>query len=127
MATRRARVPDGIFAADVQVFRFYPDGTVLDVLVKPAPGPADGALIASWLRADNPLNGVHRTTYRRTARRISFVAEDHVHGGTVEVTGTCRGDELVLDLRYRGRPLRDVRFRRIWPATDAHDRGVPAT
>ncbi|NUK87835.1 hypothetical protein [Streptomyces lunaelactis] len=29
----------GIFAAHLQVFRFYRDGTVLDVLVRPAPQP----------------------------------------------------------------------------------------
>jgi hypothetical protein len=110
------RVPNGIFGADQQVFRFYPDGTVLDVLVKPAPGPAQGALIASWLCPDNRLRGVHKTRYRRAGRRISFSAEDHIHGGAVEVTGTCHGDELILDLRSRGRTLRDVRFRRIWPS-----------
>jgi hypothetical protein len=124
MATRRARVPDGIFAADVQVFRFYPDGTVLDVLVKPAPGLAEGPQIASWLRRENRLAGVHETRYRRIARRISFSAEDHVHGGSVEVSGTCRGDELTLDLRYRGGTLRNVHFRRIWPTLDD---GAPAT
>jgi hypothetical protein len=127
MATRRGRVPNGIFAADVQVFRFYPDGTVLDVLVKPAPRPAQGALIASWLRPDNRLRGVHETRYGRAGRRISFSTEDHVHGGSVEVTGTCHGDELILDLRSRGRTLRDVRFRRIWPLqTDLPGGDVPA-
>lgn len=39
MATnRRSRVPAGIFAADVRVLRFYPDGTVRHVIIKPAPG-----------------------------------------------------------------------------------------
>jgi hypothetical protein len=124
MTTRRARVPNGIFAADVQVFRFYPEGTVLDVLVKPAPGPAQGTLIASWLRRDNRLSGVHETRYRRVGRRISFSAQDHTNGGAVAVTGTYRGDELTLDLGYRGGTLWNVRFRRIWPATDAPDDGV---
>lgn len=115
MATRRGRVPNGIFAADVQVFRFYPEGTVLDVLVKPPPGPDSGALIASWLRRDSPVRGVHETTYQRVGRRISFSTVDHVHGGVVEVTGGCHGDELILDLRSPGRARRHLRFQRIWP------------
>lgn len=127
MATRRGRVPDGIYTADVRVFRFYPEGTVLDVLVKPAPGPAQGALIATWLRPDNPLGGVHETRYRLAGGRISFSTEDRVHGGVVTVTGTCHGGELILDLQSRGRTLRDVRFRRIWPTTDMPGVGAPAT
>lgn len=58
-ARNRARPLSGVFAADTQVFRFYPDGTVLDVLVRPAPGHSDGETIARWLRRDNPLRGVH--------------------------------------------------------------------
>ncbi|MGH3392877.1 MAG: hypothetical protein ACRDOO_28755 [Actinomadura sp.] len=115
MAARRGRIPNGIYTADVHVLRFYPEGAVLDVLVKPAPGPAQGALIASWLRSGNPLRGVHETRYRLAGRRISFSTEDHVHGGVVEVTGTCHDSELILDLQSRGRTLRDVHFQRIWP------------
>lgn len=81
---------------------------MLDVLIKPAPTADHGAQIASWLRAG--LNGVHETTYVRTGRRISFSTVDHFTGAPVTVTGSCHGDELVLDLGSR----RDVSFRRIW-------------
>jgi hypothetical protein len=74
------------------------------------------------------LGGVHETRYGRVGRRISFSTEDHIHGGSVEVTGTCHGDELILDLRSLGRTLRDVRFRRIWPLqTDLPGGDVPGS
>ncbi|MBA8949415.1 hypothetical protein ACFQU9_28580 [Actinomadura namibiensis] len=114
MTSRRA--PQGIFAADVRVFRLYPDGTVLDVLVKPAPGPAEAALIATWLVPDPLPAGVHATRYTRDGRHIGFSTRDRIHGTDVEVTGTYRGDALLLDLRSPGRTLRQVRFRRLWPA-----------
>ncbi|HWD80693.1 MAG TPA: hypothetical protein VG497_17490 [Kribbella sp.] len=106
--SRRGRVPRGIYSAGEQVFRFAPDGVVLDVLVKPAPTAGQGPQLASWLRPG--LSGVHETTYVRTGRRISFSTVDHFTGAPVAVTGSCHGDELVLDLGGR----RDVRFRRIW-------------
>lgn len=118
---RRGRIPHGIFAADVQVFRFFPNGIVLDVLVKPAPGPEHGALIASWLRPDTRNSAVHKTRYDRVGHRISLLTEDHFRGGVVEVSGSCSRDELILDLQARDRTQRQVRFRRIWPGDSGHD------
>ncbi|GAA3890987.1 hypothetical protein [Streptomyces sedi] len=113
-----ARRPVGIFAADVRVFRLYRDGTVLDVLVKPAPGPEQAAALARWLRPDNPMRGVHRSTYTLRGRRLSFATRGHLDGGIVTVDGIWNGDALLLDITGGGRTERARRFRRI-------DTGVP--
>ncbi|SDN58161.1 hypothetical protein [Streptomyces wuyuanensis] len=62
----RGPVPlSGIFSADVQVFRFYRDGTVLDVLVRPAPRPENAAANATWLRREVPIPGVRTARYEQ--------------------------------------------------------------
>ncbi|SOD60686.1 hypothetical protein SAMN06297387_102216 [Streptomyces zhaozhouensis] len=110
---RAVRRPVGIFVADVRVLRLYPDGTVLDVLVKPAPGPGQAAAIARWLRPDNPMRGVHRGTYSLRGKRLSFTTRGHLHDGPVTVNGMWRGDELLLDITDGGRTVKARRFRRI--------------
>ncbi|MEV6218587.1 hypothetical protein [Nocardia sp. NPDC051833] len=115
--TRRglsARGPSGIFAADVQVFRFYPDGTALDVLIKPAPTSADGPEIETWLRRESPVDGVHVTQYTRSAgNRLAFTSTSHLYNCIVEVDGIWSGRRMTLNLREGGRFQSAVRFERI--------------
>jgi hypothetical protein len=106
----------GIYAADVQVFRFYPDGLVLDVLVKPAPDASQGPAIARWLRRESLLSGVHAARYAVSAHRISFTTPGHLGRGEVETSGTWRGGRLVLGARQDGRVTPPRQFRLIWPA-----------
>ncbi len=109
----RSRRIEGIFAADVQVFRFYPDGTVLDVLVKPAPGPDQAAAIERWLRPDTAPRGTHSSTYTLRGKQLSFTTRGHFDDARVTVQGTWRQDELVLDMAGGGRTLKALRFRRL--------------
>ncbi|MGW4498809.1 hypothetical protein ACWENR_09335 [Micromonospora sp. NPDC004336] len=111
---RRARL-SGIYASDIQVFRFYPDGLALDVLVKPAPDATHGPAIARWLRRESPLSGVHAVRYAVSADRISLTTPGHFGAGDVEVSGTWRGGRLVLRARHGGRAAPDRLFRLIWP------------
>ncbi|WP_049557855.1 hypothetical protein [Nonomuraea sp. SBT364] len=93
----------------MQVFRFYPDGVVLDVLVKPAPGPAEGRLVETWLRRDPLLGGVHLARYELSGGVVTFTARGHLRDEAVEVRGRWSGGRLVLD-GWAG-----VAFQRIWP------------
>ncbi|MER7212492.1 hypothetical protein ABT340_36015 [Streptosporangium sp. NPDC000239] len=113
---RAPRRPAEIHAAGEQVFRFFPDGVVLDVLVKPAPGPEEGRAIATWLNRDVPLGGVHVARYDLRDGVVSFTTRSHFLDGAVEARGTWRGGRLVLDLREAGRTRTGVVFTRIWPA-----------
>ncbi|MFC4007888.1 hypothetical protein ACFOY2_11680 [Nonomuraea purpurea] len=118
MARQRGRSrPSGIYAAGPQVFRFYPDGVVLDVLVKPPPGPDEGQAVAAWLHRDAPapLNGVHVARYDFSEGAISFTTRSHFHNGVIDLRGSWRRDYLTLDLRDAGRVQPGLRFVRIWP------------
>ncbi|MEU6711844.1 hypothetical protein ABZ897_10255 [Nonomuraea sp. NPDC046802] len=118
MARQRDRSrPSGIYAAGLQVFRFYPDGVVLDVLVKPSPGPDEGQAVAAWLHRDapTPLNGVHVARYTLFEGVISFTTRSHFHNGVVDVRGSWSRGRLTLDLRDAGRVQSGLRFVRIWP------------
>ncbi|WP_336208565.1 hypothetical protein [Nonomuraea sp. LPB2021202275-12-8] len=111
----RAR-PSGIYAAEEQVFRFYPDGVVLDVLVKPSPGPAEGQAVATWLhREAEPLGGVHLARYEISDGSISFTTRSHFRDESVEVRGSWSAGRLVLALREAGRWRTERDFPRIWP------------
>jgi hypothetical protein len=105
----------GIYAADVQVFRFYPDGTVLDVLVKPPPGSEYGEAIAGWLRRENPPRGVYVSTYALKGHAVSFTSRSHFRDGPVQVQGTWANHRLTLDIRDGGSYQKQVLFTRIWP------------
>ncbi|MGX1882628.1 hypothetical protein [Streptomyces sp. NPDC055287] len=94
----RHPAPHGIFAAGVQVFRLYPDGTVLDVLVKPAPGHADGAAVARWLRREEVVPGVHTARYERQGAAISFTTRSHVRNEDIAVRGTWADGRLTLGM-----------------------------
>ncbi len=109
---RSARL-SGIFAADEQVFRFHPDGTVLDVLIKPAPGPEDAALLAGWLRREAPVRGVHTAHYELRGPRLSFTSHSHLRDEDVEVVGTWARGQLSLALSGRGWTLLARPFVRI--------------
>ncbi|KAB8161835.1 hypothetical protein FH609_020120 [Streptomyces sp. 3MP-14] len=111
----RGRLPrvEGIFASDIQVFRFFADGTVLDVLVKPAPGPDQAAAIEGWLRPGTAQRGVHRSTYAVSGGRLSFTTRSHVNEARITVQGVWRGGQLVLDLTGGGRVEKARRFQRI--------------
>lgn len=113
--SRPARL-SGIYASDVQVFRFYPDGLVLDVLVKPAPDASHGPAIARWLRRESSLAGVHAARYVACGGRISFITPGHLGEGGVEMSGTWRAGRLVLRARNGGRAAPERSFRLIWPA-----------
>ncbi|MER5319229.1 hypothetical protein [Streptosporangium roseum] len=118
MARRSGQTsPYGIYAAEEQVFRFYPDGVVLDVLVKPAPGPAEGQAIATWLHRDAPapLNGIHLARYDFSEGFISFTTRSHFRDEAVVVRGRWSADRLILDRRDGGRLRTGLRFLRIWP------------
>jgi hypothetical protein len=95
---RRPRPPalQGVFANGVQVFRFYPDGTVLDVLVKPAPGPESGAAVAHWLRRDEVIRGVHAARYERRGVDVSFTTRSHLKDEDIAVRGTWADGRLTL-------------------------------
>lgn len=101
----------GIFAADVRVFRFYPDGTVLAVLVKPAPGPEDAARIAEWLRPEDPPAGVAVAQYTLRGTRVAFTVPGRGREGeAVAVTGTWKRGALTLDMTGGGSRQLGVRF-----------------
>ncbi|MFI6797132.1 hypothetical protein [Streptosporangium canum] len=119
MARKRGQTsPYGIYAAEEQVFRFYPDGVVLDVLVKPAPGPAEGQVIATWLHreAPAPLNGIHLAHYDFSDGFISFTTRSHFRDETVGVRGRWSANRLILDRRDGGRLRTGLHFLRIWPS-----------
>lgn len=117
MGRRRPRPGlSGIFAAGPQVLRFYPDGLVLDVLVRPAPGPAAGGLIESWLRRENPPPGVHEARFELRSGRVAFTTPSHFRAdGTRTFRGTWRGGRLTLDTAGDGRRESAVVFTRLWP------------
>ncbi|GAA2439511.1 hypothetical protein [Streptomyces macrosporus] len=92
----------GIYAAGRQVFRFHPDGVVLDALVRPAPSPRDGAAIAGWLRRDNPLSGVHTARYDQRGPTIAFTTRSHLREEEVGVCGTWSRGRLTLSLAGQG-------------------------
>ncbi|MFE0074491.1 hypothetical protein ACFWYW_37095 [Nonomuraea sp. NPDC059023] len=110
---------DGIYAGDEQVFRFYPDGLVLDVLVRPAPTPQSGALIATWLRREDPPAGVHTARYTRDGGAYTFETTGHLRDEQVVVRATKAKDHLVVDRRDGGRLRRNLRFDRIYPEKSA--------
>ncbi len=101
-ARNRARPLSGIFAADTQVFRFYPDGTVLDVLVRPAPSRGDGETIARRLHRDNPLRGVHAVPYEQHGKTIGFTTRGHPRDDAITVRGTWSHGRLVLNPAGQG-------------------------
>ncbi|MFE3462027.1 hypothetical protein ACFXKD_31170 [Nocardiopsis aegyptia] len=103
----------GIFAAGVQVFRFYPDGTVLDVLVKPPPDTRDAVAIDRWLRPGEAPAGVHTTRYTRRGHRISFTTRSHLGGAPISVSGTWSKGALRLTLTGDGRTGTQTPFRRL--------------
>jgi hypothetical protein len=86
----------GIYAAGEQVFRFYTDGTVLDVRVRPAPQPDDAEAIAHWLRRENPLQGMYMARYEQHGARIAFTTLSHLSGDEVKVEGTWVNSRLTL-------------------------------
>ncbi|MBB5075496.1 hypothetical protein [Nonomuraea endophytica] len=106
---------DGIYAGEEQVFRFYPDGLVLDVLVRPAATPQSGALIATWLRREDPPASVHTARYTRDGGAYTFETRGHLRDEQVVVQVTKAKDHLVVDRRDGGRPRRNLRFDRIFP------------
>ncbi|MEV4891676.1 hypothetical protein AB0K48_20060 [Nonomuraea sp. NPDC055795] len=110
---------DGIYAGDEQVFRFYPDGLVLDVLVRPAPTPRSGALIATWLRREDPPAGVNTARYTRDGGAYTFETGSHLRDEQVVVRVTKAKDHLVVDRRDGGRLRRNLRFDRIYPEKSA--------
>ncbi len=93
---RRSTGLSGIFAADLQVFRFYRDGTVLDVLVRPAPGPRDAEDIARWLRREDPVAGVRTAHYEMQGRRVALTTRSHLRDEDVTVRGTWVNGSLSL-------------------------------
>ncbi|MFE4459483.1 hypothetical protein ACFROC_19180 [Nocardia tengchongensis] len=104
----------GIYAADVRVFRFYPDGAVLDALIKPAPTSADVPVIETWLRRESVPAGVHITRYTLSAgNRVAFTSASHFDNCMVEVDGVWSGRHMTLNLREGGRVQSAVRFERI--------------
>jgi hypothetical protein len=115
-SSKRARKQaglSGIFAADVQVFRFYPDGTLLDVLIKPAPGPSQGEVIERWLRPESPPRGVHTTSYKLDGRRVSFTTRGHLKDEKITALGTWVKGVLTLDLTGQGWQRKGVQFTRL--------------
>ncbi|WP_157101931.1 hypothetical protein [Nocardia caishijiensis] len=111
---RSSRRPSGIFAADVHVFRFYPDGTVLDVLIKSVPTSADAAVIETWLRKESVVAGVHLTHYTLTTDNcLTFTSTSHFRNCIVEVDGVWSAKRMTLNLREGGRLRRAVRFEKI--------------
>ncbi|MEV6107982.1 hypothetical protein AB0M28_25245 [Streptomyces sp. NPDC051940] len=117
MGQRRAGdgAPQGVFAAGIQVFRFYPDGVVLDVLVKPEPGREHGAQIAGWLRRESPPRGVHTARYELLDGVLTFRSPSHLRDGEViECTGTWRGGELRLGFAGRGWKREPATYRLLW-------------
>ncbi|WP_180903353.1 hypothetical protein [Nonomuraea indica] len=118
MARKRGQArPSGIYAAGEQVFRFYPDGVVLDVLVKPAPGPAEGQAIAAWFHreAPAPLNGIYVARYDFSEGSISFTTRSHFRDETVDMHGSWSAGRLILDRRDGGRLQAGLHFLRLWP------------
>ncbi|WP_157248839.1 hypothetical protein [Nonomuraea typhae] len=109
----------GIYACDLQVFRFYPDGLALDVLVRPAPGPEQGPLIATWLRREAPPQGVHPARYTLAGGVYTFETRGHLRDEPVIVQVTKRRDHLLVDRRDGGRLQSDLRFVRIYPEKSA--------
>ncbi|MFG3309183.1 hypothetical protein [Streptomyces wuyuanensis] len=111
---RRRPVPlSGIFSADVQVFRFHPDGTVLDVLVRPAPRPENAGAIATWLRREVRTPGVHTARYEQHGVHVAFTTRGHVRDEEIEVRGTWSKGQLTLGLARRGRETTPRRFARL--------------
>ncbi|MFI6502213.1 hypothetical protein [Nonomuraea typhae] len=109
----------GIYACDIQVFRFYPDGLALDVLVQPAPGPGQGPLIATWLRREEPPTGVRTARYTLSSGVYTFETRGHLRDEPVIVQVTKRKDQLLVDRRDGGRLRSNLRFVRIYPEKSA--------
>ncbi|GAA4104343.1 hypothetical protein [Nonomuraea soli] len=105
----------GIYAGDVQVFRFYRDGMVLDALVRPAPGAADGEAIAQWLvpEAATPGRGIYVARYAVRDGVLRFTTRSHLRDEVVEVEARVGRDQLTLTRRDGGRRTNGLRFERI--------------
>ncbi|MEU9393830.1 hypothetical protein AB0D86_28010 [Streptomyces sp. NPDC048324] len=111
--SRRAAPLCGIFASDLQVFRFYEDGTVLDVLVRPAPRPEDAAALARWLRRETPLSGVHTARFEQRGARIAFTTYGHLRPEEIAVRGTWSYGRLTLGLKGVGWKIEPQLFSRL--------------
>ncbi|MER6569009.1 hypothetical protein ABT288_23205 [Streptomyces sp. NPDC001093] len=103
----------GIFAADLQVFRFYEDGTVLDVLVRPAPRPEDAEALARWLRRETPISGVHTAHFEQRGARIAFTTRGHLRPEEIRVRGTWSHGRLTLGLAGSGWEIKPQHFSRL--------------
>ncbi|MFI6481494.1 hypothetical protein ACIBH1_26425 [Nonomuraea sp. NPDC050663] len=105
----------GIYAGDVQVFRFYRDGVVLDALVRPAPGVAEGEAIARWLvpEAATPGRGIHVARYEVRGGVLRFTTRGHLRDEVVEVEARVGRDHLTVTRRDGGRRTTGLRFERI--------------
>lgn len=111
--SRRAAPLSGIFASDLQVFRFYEDGTVLDVLVRPAPRPEDAEALARWLRREKPLSGVHTAHFEQRGARIAFTTRGHLRPEEIKVRGTWSHGRLTLGLTGVGWKIEPQLFSRL--------------
>ncbi|MFJ8077934.1 hypothetical protein ACIQ7Q_29430 [Streptomyces sp. NPDC096176] len=98
------------------MFRFYADGTVLDVLVRPAPQPTNAATLAGWLRKDNSLPGVHTARYVLEGDHVSFTTRGHYRDEEITVRGTWSRGALTLGIAGRGWEIGPRRFSRLDPA-----------
>ncbi|MEV4332605.1 hypothetical protein AB0K02_19030 [Streptomyces sp. NPDC049597] len=109
---RKAPPLNAIFAADTQVFRFYPDGTVLDVLVRPAPQPSSAETLAGWLRRDNVIPGVHVARYVLEGEQVTFTTRGRYRDEEITVRGTWVRGVLTLGQVGRGWEIPPRRFQR---------------
>lgn len=85
---------DGIYYNSEQFFRFYKDGTFLDVLIK---GAGDRKLVAGWLKKENPPSGVIKGRFTCKNNVIAFSTPGHFGDGRmIDYTRKINGNKEIV-------------------------------
>ncbi|MDQ1008027.1 hypothetical protein QFZ82_002512 [Streptomyces sp. V4I23] len=95
------------------MFRFYPDGTVLDALVRPAPQPTSAAALEGWLRREDSKPGVYVARYVLDGEQVAFTTRGHYREEEIKVRGTWARGALTLGMVGRGWEIQPRRFSRL--------------
>ena len=87
----------GIFYCDIQFFRFYRDGILLDVLIKGNCDSIKYKELNHWFKREQVINGVLEGRYKFQNNMISFSTLGHFGNGRLtNYEGIYKKDKLIL-------------------------------